>query len=124
MRHVLLLALAGCATSVEQARVDADNDGFAAADDCDDHNATVFPHAIEHPHDGIDQDCDGADLVDADGDGSLDAVEDAAAGALVERIFDQRELLLEVADADGSGALEDAERRFVERLVRTWRGER
>ncbi|BAU47459.1 hypothetical protein SVA_0880 [Sulfurifustis variabilis] len=44
---------------------DADNDGFYAqagcgsAVDCDDHNATTSPGALEHSCDGKDNDCDG-----------------------------------------------------------------
>jgi hypothetical protein len=50
--------------------VDADGDGRAAAlTDCDDTEPTVYEGAPETPYDGVDQDCDGADLVDADGDG-------------------------------------------------------
>ncbi len=49
---------------------DADQDGQAAAcGDCQDQDATVYTGALEVPYDGIDQDCDGADLVDVDGDG-------------------------------------------------------
>ena len=33
-------------------------------------DAGVHPGAVEIPYDGIDQDCDGADLVDVDGDGA------------------------------------------------------
>jgi|GEM_PF-1601615 len=50
--------------------VDADGDGRAASlVDCDDADASTYVGAPEVPYDGIDQDCDGSDLVDADGDG-------------------------------------------------------
>jgi hypothetical protein len=55
---------------------DADADGSYDADhggdDCDDTDASVYPGAPEIAGDGIDQDCDGVDLVstsDLDGDG-------------------------------------------------------
>ncbi len=53
---------------------DRDGDGATNQDacidgtDCDDSLATVAPGAPEVPYDGIDQDCDGADLIDVDGD--------------------------------------------------------
>lgn len=48
---VPLLLLLGCA--------DADGDGVAPPDDCDDGDASVFPGAAEICDDGVDQDCDG-----------------------------------------------------------------
>ena len=48
---------------------DADGDGFAALGtsggivDCDDSDADAFPGALEFPDDGIDQDCNGIDLL-------------------------------------------------------------
>jgi hypothetical protein len=36
---------------------------------CDDADPDVGPGAAEFPYDGVDDDCDGADLVDVDGDG-------------------------------------------------------
>ena len=58
---------------------DADGDGYCPSDvpcpdgtpigDCDDDDSAVHPGAAEVPYDGVDQDCDGADLVDVDGDG-------------------------------------------------------
>ncbi len=70
---------------------DADSDGYGNAavsdvqcdqpsgyvvdgSDCDDTDATIYLGAEEIPYDGIDQDCDGTDLCDADLDG-FDALE-------------------------------------------------
>ena len=55
---------------------DADGDGYYDTTDCDDGDATIHPDATETPYDGIDQDCDGVDLVDVDGDGYDGDVDD------------------------------------------------
>lgn len=50
---------------------DSDFDGYSVDEgDCDDSDASVFPHAPEHT-DGVDNDCDGLvdEDVDQDGDG-------------------------------------------------------
>lgn len=52
--------------------LDFDGDGFTPFDnDCNDEHAGINPDATEVPNNGIDEDCDGADLVDplVDGDG-------------------------------------------------------
>lgn len=49
---------------------DRDGDGYCVEiDDCRDGLPGVNPGATERPYDGMDQDCDGADLTDVDGDG-------------------------------------------------------
>lgn len=49
---------------------DSDGDGYCAEiDDCADGAASVHPGARDRPYDHLDQDCDGADLVDVDADG-------------------------------------------------------
>ena len=49
---------------------DDDGDGYSENDgDCDDNDASVSPGSPEVMGDGIDQDCDGIDLDDADEDG-------------------------------------------------------
>ncbi len=48
---------------------DRDGDGWTAGEDCDDGRDDIYPGAPEVLYDGVDQDCDGGDLIDGDGDG-------------------------------------------------------
>jgi hypothetical protein len=61
---------------------DVDGDGYGVgaclAEDCDDADAATFPGATEVPDDGIDQDCDGADVCSPGNDGDADGVCDDA----------------------------------------------
>ena len=52
---------------------DLDDDGYPAPDDCDDTDPDVNPGAAEVPGNGVDDDCAGGDLPDADRDGHGDA---------------------------------------------------
>ena len=42
---------------------DEDNDGFYLFEDCDDNDPEINPDAMEIPDNGIDEDCDGEDLI-------------------------------------------------------------
>lgn len=56
------LPMAGADAACAGAPVDEDGDGAVASLDCDDADASVHPGATEVCEDGVDQDCDGADL--------------------------------------------------------------
>lgn len=70
-----LVCLGGCTYVTQKvyeeklSQIDQDRDGVGYGPDCNDRDPDVFPEAPETPYDGVDDDCDGADLVDIDGDG-------------------------------------------------------
>ncbi len=47
----------------ENLSVDLDNDGFCANADCDENNSAISPAALEIANNGVDENCDGSDLV-------------------------------------------------------------
>ncbi|MFT4624147.1 MAG: hypothetical protein ACI8PZ_002806 [Myxococcota bacterium] len=58
----------------QRAQIDEDGDGVPGGfggdgEDCDDNNPDIFPGAEEIAYDGLDNDCNGQDVIDADGDG-------------------------------------------------------
>lgn len=66
---VLLLLLATITCAPTEELYDFDSDGSFDEDDCGPEDSSIFPGALDPFGDGVDQNCDGLDGVDADGDG-------------------------------------------------------
>ncbi len=78
--------------------------GYAPPGDCDPADPTVSPWAVEAPHDGVDQDCDGAELLalaiaGPEADGTVDIEVSGAALDL------EAPMLVAQADADALGVV-------------------
>jgi len=55
--------LADASVSISLLSIDEDADGFLNFEDCDDNDFQINPDAEEIPNNGIDEDCDGMDLI-------------------------------------------------------------
>jgi len=79
--------------------------GFVADNsDCDDDNQAINPDGIEVPNDGIDQDCDGSDLiVDTDGDGVADNVDNCPNTTNADQADLDNDGIGDVCDDDADG---------------------
>ncbi|MFZ5479798.1 MAG: putative metal-binding motif-containing protein [Myxococcota bacterium] len=85
-------------TDTDTAPPDADGDGYASDSDCDGANADVHPGAQEACEDGVDDDCDGADLAC-----DRELTTDEADGVIVGTREEDRLYLAGLVDLDGDG---------------------
>jgi hypothetical protein len=98
------IVLSGCA---KDEPTDLDNDGYTTEEgDCNDQDPNISPSAADLLGDDLDQNCDGADGMDADGDGWAS---EASGGSDCDDNDADSTIITEDADCDGALTADDCD---------------